>query len=45
MVYFVGQIEEEDYANEQDMFREFLESESQKPEKAFISEFLAKWPV
>ena len=45
MVYFVGQIEEEDYFNEQEMFREFLESESQKPEKAFVSEFLAKWPV
>ncbi len=45
MVYFVGQIEEEDYFTELETFREFLESETQKPEKAFVSEFLEKWPV
>ncbi len=45
MVYFVGQFEEEDYFNEQEQFREFLENESAKPEKAFVSEFLDKWPV
>jgi predicted PolB exonuclease-like 3'-5' exonuclease len=45
MVYFVGQLEEEDYFNEQEQFREFLQSESEKPEKAFVAEFLDKWPV
>ncbi len=45
MVYFVGQIDEEDYFNEQEHFREFLETESQKSEKAFVSGFLEKWPV
>lgn len=44
MVYFVGQLEEEDYFNEQQAFREFLENECQKPEKAFVREFLDKWP-
>ncbi len=45
MVYFVGQLEEEDYFNELEQFREFLQSESEKPEKAFLAEFLDKWPV
>jgi 3'-5' exonuclease len=45
LVYFAGKIEEEDYHVEQEMFREFLEDESQKPEKAFVSEFLNKWPA
>ncbi|CAN5137830.1 3'-5' exonuclease [soil metagenome] len=45
MVYFVGQLEEEDYFNEQEQFREFLTLESQKPEKAFVGEFLNKWPI
>jgi predicted PolB exonuclease-like 3'-5' exonuclease len=44
VVYFSGQILEEDYVSEQDYFRTFLEAEAQKEEKAFISEFLAKWP-
>lgn len=44
MVYFAGQIGEEDYINEQEQFREFLENETQKSEKAFVAEFLAKWP-
>ena len=45
VVYFAGQIKEEDYINEQEQFREFLENETAKPEKAFLTEFLAKWPL
>jgi 3'-5' exonuclease len=45
LVYFTGQIGEEDYMAEQEQFREFLENETQKPEKAFLSEFLDKWPL
>ncbi len=45
VVYFAGKIEEEDYILEQEMFREFLENESQKPEKAFLKAFLDKWPI
>ncbi len=45
LVYFAGKMEEEDYVLEQEAFREFLESETQKPEKAFITEFLDKWPL
>ncbi len=45
LVYFAGQIEEEKYHIEQEQFREFLENEIQKPEKAFISAFLEKWPI
>lgn len=45
MVYFCGQIGEEDYLADLDFFRTFLESESQKPEKAFVGEFLARWPA
>lgn len=45
VVYFAGQIAEEDYVNEQEQFREFLENETQKPEKAFINAFLDNWPL
>lgn len=45
VVYFAGQIDEEVYITEQEQFREFLESETQKPEKAFLSAFLDKWPL
>lgn len=45
VVYFAGQISEEDYMIEQEQFRDFLESETQKPEKAFLTEFLAKWVI
>jgi len=45
MVYFAGQISEEDYILEQELFREFLEAEAQKPEKAFVTTFLDKWPL
>lgn len=44
LVFFAGQIGEEDYINEQELFREFLERETAKPEKAFLADFLAKWP-
>lgn len=43
-VYFAGQIDEEAYHIEQETFREFLENETQKPEKAFLADFLANWP-
>ncbi len=45
LVHFAGKIEEEEYQNEMDAFREFLENETRKPEKAFIKEFLDKWPL
>ena len=45
LVYFAGQLSEEDYINEQEQFREFLENESAKPEKAFLADFLSKWPI
>lgn len=45
VVYFAGQISEEDYVHEQEQFREFLENETAKPEKAFLVAFLAKWPL
>src|SRR5438067_2459248 len=45
LVYFAGQLKEEDYMHEQEQFREFLENESQRPEKAFLTDFLAKWPL
>ena len=45
VVYFTGQIGEEDYLSEQEQFREFLENEMQKPEKAFLAAFLDKWPL
>lgn len=44
VVYFAGQLTEEQYMDEQEQFREFLEAETEKPEKAFINDFLAKWP-
>jgi 3'-5' exonuclease len=43
VVHFTGQVSDEDYIAEQEQFREFLESEAGKPEKAFISQFLDKW--
>ena len=45
LVYFAGQINEEDYLHEQEQFRDFLENETQKPEKAFLASFLEKWPL
>jgi predicted PolB exonuclease-like 3'-5' exonuclease len=45
MVYFTGQIGEEDYANEQDEFRTFLEHETENPDRQFIGRFLELWPM
>ena len=45
MVYFSGKLAEEEYIHEQEVFREFLETESAKPEKAFLSAFLEKWEL
>lgn len=45
VVYFAGKLGEEDYISEQEQFRDFLEAETQKPEKAFISAFIDKWPL
>ncbi|MCC6824187.1 MAG: 3'-5' exonuclease [Acidobacteria bacterium] len=44
MVYFAGKLSEEKYFEETEQFRFFLEAETQKPEKAFVREFLDKWP-
>ena len=44
VVYFAGKLTEEEYFTEQEQFREFLEAETEKPEKVFVAEFLAKWP-
>jgi 3'-5' exonuclease len=44
LVYFSGLICEEDYITEQETFLDFLENETQKPEKAFLRSFLDKWP-
>jgi predicted PolB exonuclease-like 3'-5' exonuclease len=43
-VYFAGRMAEEDYIAEQEYFRSFLESEAEKAEKAFLTEFINKWP-
>ncbi|MFZ1701279.1 MAG: hypothetical protein WBO10_17810 [Pyrinomonadaceae bacterium] len=45
VVFFAGKLTEEEYISEQDQFREFLEAEAQKPEKAFIVDFVEKWPI
>ncbi len=45
VVYFVGQLTEEAYFMELEQFREFLETEMEKPEKAFLSDFIDKWPA
>jgi len=45
VVYFAGKLSEEEYFMEQEQFREFLELESEKPEKAFVADFLHKWPA
>jgi predicted PolB exonuclease-like 3'-5' exonuclease len=44
IVYFCGKMTEEEYFQEQEQFREFLDAEAQKPEKEFVSEFIDKWP-
>ena len=45
MVYFAGKISEDAYVAEHELFREFLETETAKPEKAFLSAFLEKWEM
>lgn len=45
MVYFAGKLPEENYVSEHELFREFLETESAKPEKAFLVKFLEKWEM
>lgn len=43
-VYFAGKLTEEEYFSETETFRLFLESECEKPEKAFVRDFIDKWP-
>lgn len=43
IVHFAGHISGEDYMDETVLFREFLENESQKPERAFLGQFLDLW--
>jgi predicted PolB exonuclease-like 3'-5' exonuclease len=45
VVYFAGKLNEEEYFLELEQFREFLESEIEKPEKQFVADFLDKWPL
>jgi len=45
VVYFTGRLNEEQYFDETEQFRAFLEAETAKPEKAFIKDFLDKWPA
>ena len=42
-VYFAGKMTEEEYAVEQDEFREFLYAEAELPEKSHLQKFLSKW--
>jgi 3'-5' exonuclease len=44
LVYFTGQLCEEDYIDEVGIFREFLERECERPERRFVEKFLEKWP-
>ncbi len=44
LVYFAGKLSEDDYFEELQTFRYFLEAESGKAEKAFLADFLAAWP-
>ena len=43
VVKFCGKISEEEYAEELDMFRDFLERESSKPHMHHVGEFLDRW--
>lgn len=44
LVHFCGKVSGEEYFEETEQFRGFLESEAQKSEKAFLTAFLDKWP-
>lgn len=45
VAYFCGKLGEEDYFNELEQFREFLEFEAEKDDKQYIADFLSKWPL
>jgi len=44
-VHFAGKLPEEEYVTEQDEFRGFLETESQKTGKEHVRKFLDKWEI
>ncbi len=44
VVHFTGQVNDESYFDELQQFRAFLDAEAEKPEKAFITQFLDQWP-
>ena len=45
VAYFCGKLGEEDYFNELEQFREFLEFEAEKDANQYIGDFLSKWPL
>ena len=45
VAYFCGKLNEEDYFNELEQFREFLEFEAEKDANQYIGDFLSKWPL
>lgn len=45
VVRFCGKLKEEEYVEELDTFRYFLESESRKPDMQHIARFLEKWDL
>lgn len=45
LVYFAGKLTEEQYFDETEQFRAFLEAETEKEEKAFLTQFTEKWPM
>ncbi|KXK06497.1 MAG: putative 3'-5' exonuclease related to the exonuclease domain of PolB [Acidobacteria bacterium OLB17] len=45
LAYFSGKLASEEYFEELEGFRSFLEAEIEKPEKAFLQKFLDKWPA
>lgn len=45
LVYFAGKVTEEEYFDETEQFRTFLDVEAEKEEKAFLTQFTEKWPL
>ncbi|MBK6749316.1 MAG: ribonuclease H-like domain-containing protein [Acidobacteria bacterium] len=45
LVYFAGKMTEEEYFDETEQFRTFLEVEAEKEEKAFLTQFTEQWPL
>lgn len=45
LVYFAGKLTEEEYFDETEQFRTFLEFEAEKEEKMFLTQFTEKWPL